>query len=279
MSQIITVNPTNYVAKLKEHVEPMVKIGQVALKNAQELVIKTDDDLKLAKEDWVKHRLSLKDTEDARTALTKPLNDALGLINGTFKDASTPLTEAREILNQKSSAYERKKEAERQEAARLAREAAAKEEARLKKIKEDQEREWREKEAERTRQAEELARKAAREKDAEKRAEMEAAAEKQRQEAAKAREKADLRAQEAQETFIPTETVEKTVVKVTGAKAVVRYFFEVLDAKIVPVEWCGKTIRPVDEKVLGEIAKGLKLDNKAPSPIPGIRFWSENKLG
>lgn len=276
MNDIININPTNYVDRLKSHVAQYNADAKTALKNAQELVIAGDDDCRLAKEDWVKHRETQKIVEDDRTSLTGPINDALKQINAIYKESATDLTAARDLLNQKVQTYQQEQEQIRLKAEREAQEKARKEEERIRREKEEQERQWRLKEEARRKQAEELARKAANERNEAKRAEMEAQAEKARQEAAKAQEKADERARQAAEAFVPAPVIEKTVVKVAGAKKVVRYYARVLDAKKVPVEWAGRVIRPVDEKTLNQIASGLKT---TVSPIEGVQFYSEESLG
>lgn len=275
MNAMIKVGPDNYMGKLVEHIQADVKESALALKNAQELVITNDEDLRIAKEDFVAMRDREKTLEETRKEIVTPLNDVVKQVNSLFKTPATAWADARSIIERKGAEYARVKEEARLKAEREAQEKARKEEERIRKEKEAQEKAWREKEEAKRREAEELDRKAQEEKNAEKRAEMEAQAEKARQDAAKAQDKANDRAIEAQNAFIPAPTIEKTEVKVAGAKKVTRYYAQVIDAKKVPVEWCGRILRPVDEGIISEIARGLKTTQ---SPIEGIRFYSEEKM-
>ena len=279
MNEIITIGPVNYQAKIKEHVQPANEESALILRHAQELTIKDDETLRAAKEDWVAIRTKLQIHEDDRKSVTVPLNDILGQVNAGFKTATVAWTTAREILNKKVQEYNQKKEQDRQEAERKAQEAARKEEERIRKEKEAQEAAWRAKEEAAKREIARLEAEAAKAKNEAARAKAEEAAAKARAEAEKAAAKAAERAQEAQSAFVPAPTIEKVVTKVAGAKMVTRYFFKILKPELVPVEWNGKMLRPVDDKALGEIARGMKLDGKKPSPIPGVQFWSEEKMG
>ena len=275
MNEMIQIGPQDYMSKLKAHVEVASNDSALALRHAQEFQITTDDDLRVAKEDFVAYREKMKAIEDDRKVITVPLNDILDQVNSLFKNPAENWKAARALLERKGADYAQKKEQERLKLEREAQERARKEEERIRKEKEAQERAWREKEEAKRKEAEELARKALETKNAAKRAELEAQAEKMRQEAARAQDKANERAQQAAEAYVPAETIEKTEVKVAGAKKVVRYYAKVIDPAVVPVEWNGRMIRPVDEGVLGDIARALKSNQ---SPIPGVKFWSEEKM-
>jgi hypothetical protein len=203
-----------------------------------------------------------KQLEEERTKITKPMDAAKAAVMNLFRKPATILEDAEKAIKSAMIAYDNEQEKIRAEKERMAREAAAKEEARQRKIKEDQERAWREKQEAARKEAEALAQKAAKEKNEAKRAEMEAQAAKARQEEAKAQEKADERAQQAQEVFVPVEAVEKTTEQPKGTSFRTVWEFEIVDVNAIPREW----MIP-DTKTIG----GAIRSTQGKINIPGVK--------
>lgn len=273
--QLITIAPGNYESALRENIKLENEQADLAVKTAEKLVIKNDQQLKDAKEDFTIIRGRIRDLEDRRTSIVAPINAAVKAINDLFRIPADKLAKAKLATEQKVVAYERQKEEERLAEERRLREEAEREERKRREEKERQEREWREKEAKAKAEAEEKARKAQEATNAKEKARLEAEAEKARQIADKAKEKADSRAIEASEVFVAPKTVEKVAVKVAGTRQVERWFAQVIDESKIPDTFAGRSLWKIDESALNELAKSLKTRD---CPIPGVRFYSESKL-
>lgn len=274
-NEMIQIGPDDYLAKLKIHTSKTNKTALFILEEVKALVIADDATLKTAKEDDVNYRIRLKEIDEDRKSITAPINQALDEVNAAFKAPTESYKSAREILARKIREYEAQKEAERKEAERRAQEKARQEEERIRKEKEAQERAWREKEAKAREEAERAEKAAQNARSEAQRQKLEAEAEAKRKEAEKAQEKANERAIQAQEAYVPPEPVveQKEEVKVAGfRKKAVKWTAEVTDQKLVPVEWSGRMLRPVDNSIINEIARALKTK---VSPIPGVRFLSD----
>jgi hypothetical protein len=196
--------------------------------------------------------------EAKRTSMTRPLNETLKKINEFFKGLAARPLAAEATLKGAMLKFQREQEAVRvAEEARL-REAAKKEEERQLKIKEEQERAWREKEEEARERAKKLAA-------AGKAAEAEAA----RIEAEKAAKKADERAAQAENIFVPVPTVESQVSKVKGLAIKTEWKFEIVDAKQIPADF----LMP-DEKAIGAFVRATK----GAKSIAGVRIFSVENM-
>lgn len=275
MTELIQIGPIDYRMKLKERNAVALETANNRLKAAQDLVITDTESLRGAKEDHAKWREDLKTLEEDRKAIVGPLNAVVDEVNASFKEPAEILKQARLITEKKATAYEAKVEADRRAAEEKARAEAKKEEERIRKEKEEQAAAWQKKQDE-AKEREEAALKAG---DSE-------GAEKARKDAEKAEIKAQERQEQAETVFVAPTIAHVEKVKVAGTKAITRYYARILDKNKVPVEWCGREIRPVSESVLGEIAKALKIDttrkdpsgNVVKSPIEGVEFYSEARL-
>lgn len=252
-NEVIEVSPIS-----TRSAETATEAALATLHSAKMIVIKTDNERKVAGEAFNEIRERMKRVEEERKKITTPLNAALDAVNALFKRPYTMLKEARDITERACVDYDQEKERIRQEQERKLREEAAKEEARQRAIKEEQERQWREKEAKAKAEADRLA--------ADGRA---AEADKARVEAEKARAKAEERAQQAAEVFIPAPVVVQEKVKVSGNKDVTRYDFEIVDMKIIPHEWF-----VLDEAKIAKFASATK----GTVSIPGVRIFPVKKL-
>jgi hypothetical protein len=251
--EVIEVRPIN-----TRSAEVAAEEAQACLMVARMIVIKSDDQRRGAAMAFNELRERMKIVEEERKKITTPLNAALDAVNALFKKPYTMLKEARDITEKACIAYDNEKERARQEEERRLREIAAKEEARQRQIKEEQERVWREK-AEKARQEE------IRLQNEGKAAE----AEKARQEAARAQAKAEERAQQAAEVFVPAPVIAQEKVKVAGTKDVTRYDFEITDMKLIPHEWF-----VLDEAKIAKFATATK----GTVTIPGVRIFAVKKL-
>ena len=203
-----------------------------------------------------------KQLEDERTKITKPMDAAKKAVLDLFRRPAKILEDAEQAIKSSMIEYDNEQERIRAEKERQAREVAAREEARQRKIKEDQERAWREKEEKARKEAEEAAKKAMATKNAAERARLEDEAEKARQEAAKAQAKAEERAQQAQEVFVPTEAVEKTVEQPKGTSYRTVWEFEVTCVEAIPREWMVPDLKSIG---------GAIRSTQGKINIPGVR--------
>lgn len=78
---------------------------------------------------------------------------------------------------------------------------------------------------------------------------------------------------EAKAAPSPTVHVASSVPKVASIKGRVNQKFEVVDAKLIPHEWC----KP-DEVRIGEKIRSMKNPKLAMALIPGIRVWEEDSI-
>jgi len=252
--EIIEVKPINTKAAELATIEAETLLAEV-----KTIIIKSDADRKDVVEKFFNpSREAIKNLEAERKKISVPLNSALDALNALFKRPAMYFKEVRDTAESKVVSYDAKVRAEVEEQNRKLREAAAKEEARKKAEKEAQERAWREKEAKAKAEADRLA--------AEGRAEEAAKA---RAEAEKASAKADERAQQAQEVFVPAPVIERVKEKVAGEREVVRWDYEIVDLMAIPDEFW-----KLDEQRLAKFAR----DNKELAKVSGVRFFPINKL-
>jgi len=263
--------------------EELIEVQPISTRSAEVAVHEAEDTLSLAKVIVIRndaHRTAaagefnvirerMKKLEEERKKITTPLNAALDAVNALFKKPYTILKEARDITEKACIAYDAEKERIRQEGERRLREAAAKEEARQRAIKEEQERAWRAKEAAARAEEARLQAEITKAKNAKARAEAEAAMAKAREEAAKAAAKAAERAQQAAEVFVPAPSIAQEKVKVAGTKDVTRYDFEIVDMALIPHEWF-----VLDEPKIAKFATATK----GTVAIPGVRIFAVKKL-
>lgn len=262
--EIIEVKPINVKGAELAMIEAELMMNQ-----SKNIVIKNDDDRKLANATFNLAREGMKKIEEERKKITVPLNNALDAVNALFKRPYNFFKEARDTAEKACISYDSEKERIRlAEEARL-REIARKEEERLRKIKEEQERAWREKEAKARAEEARLQAEIANAKNEKARAEAEAAAAKAREDAAKAAAKAAERAQQAAEVFVPAPTLQQAKVEVSGEKNITRWDYEITDMDAIPDDfWC------LDEQKLAKFAR----DTKGTVKVAGIRFIPMKKL-
>ena len=275
--QLIKVAPPAYekpMQAVRDFTEQEAQAANLALLDAQKLVVKTDEQCKTAMESFVMARDRINALEDNRKSVTGPLNGLVGTINDLFRVPSDKLKQARDLYNKKAVDYKREQEAKREEEERQARLKAEAEERRKREEKEAQERAWREKEAKAKAEAEAAERKAREAKNDKDRAAAEAVAAKARSDAEKAAEKANPRAQEAAEVVVapePTKVVEAPKVAGFRSKSV-KWYAKVVDPTQVPQNYGGRQLWVIDQKALDALATALKTKD---CPIPGVRFYSE----
>lgn len=272
--QLITVTPTNYSKAIEEFTKEESKAADLSLSDARGLVIKTEDQCKLAMESFVIARNRVNTLEEKRTSVTGPLGDVVKAINDLFRTPADKLKEARDLYNKKAVAWRREQEELRLAEEKRLREVAEREERRIREEKEAQERAWREKEAKAKREQEEAERRLKAAKTAEARAKAEEEAERARKAAQVAQDKANERAQQAATVFVAPKTVEKPDIKVAGFRSKpVKWYAKVINPALIPAEYAGRKLWVVDEKALNELATCLKTNE---SPIPGVRFYTES---
>lgn len=98
---------------------------------AQSIVIKTVDGYQQASDYLKSVKGLLRQIEDARTRVTKPLNEALRQVNSQAKEASAPLLTAETQIKRAMLTYSAEQERIRREEQRKAEEAARKERERI----------------------------------------------------------------------------------------------------------------------------------------------------
>lgn len=217
---------------------------------------------------------AIKQIEDQRVAITKPINESLRAVNAQAKEAAEPFLKAETAIKGAMVTYSDEQERIRREEQRRVEAAAAAERARLAALQREEERKAREK-AEALRREQEEAARRAREAEAAGRAEeaRKAAAEaaKLAAQAVKVEEKSadKIETLQLREAMVVAPVVEREAPKVAGVSTREVWRFEVLDAAQVPRQYLA-----VDEAKIRKVVQALKAD----AQIPGVRVWSERQL-
>ena len=203
---------------------------------------------------------ALKQIEEQRTSITKPLNDALRNANAQAKVAAAPFEDAERTIKRALVAYTDEQERLRRDAQRKADEAARKERERI------------------DAQAREVERKAREKAEADRRAADEAAAAGRAEEAARLAERAATTEAKAAEKVEALEVRAATVVapiiqreppKVAGISTREVWKFRISNAAAVPREYCA-----IDEARIRKVVAALKGD----TAIPGVEVYAERVM-
>ena len=203
---------------------------------------------------------ALRQIEEQRTSITKPMNDALRNANAQAKVAAAPFEEAERSIKAAMITFADEQERIRREEQRRLDEAARREREKL--------------EA----QAREAERKAREEAEAKRRAADEAAAAGRAAEAAKLAAQADRVEAKAAAKVEDLEVRAASVVapitrseapKVAGTATREEWLFEITDPALVPREYL-----VIDESKIGKVVRALKSDTS----IAGIRVYSRRVL-
>ncbi len=236
------------VVELQSSVERLVAVADV-------MPVKDEVDERAATDMLVAIKRQLSGSEAARKALVQPLNDHVGMINTTIKDARKPLEAAEEKLKRRVAAFRQQQERERQEEiARL----QAEEEARQR--------------AEEERQA---ALRAEQQRIADEQAAAEAAGDVAEQERLREAEENRRRAEEMlqRDQHAPTElevpAARPSTIQTAAGRATIRkrWVHELVDEMRVPREY----LMVDDRLVRAAIGDGVR-------EIPGIRIFPEDDV-
>lgn len=203
---------------------------------------------------------ALKQIEEQRVAITKPINDSLRAVNAQAKAAAVPFETAEREIKARMVEYSDEQERIRREEQRKAEEAARRERERLAELQRKAEAKARE-EAEALRRQAEEAESAGRAAEA---ARLSAKAEKVEDRAAEKVEDLQLR-----EAMVVAPVVERETPRIAGTSFREVWKFEVTDPAQVPRQYLA-----VDEAKVRKVVQALKGD----AEIPGVRIWSERQL-
>lgn len=203
---------------------------------------------------------ALKQIEDQRVAITKPINDSLRAVNAQAKTASEPFEAAEREIKGRMVEYSNAQERLRQEEQRKAEEAARRERARLATLQAETEAKARA-EQERLRREAEAAAAAGRAAEAAKLA----------AKADKAEEKAAAKVEELQmrEAMVVAPVIQREAPKVAGVATREVWKYRVADPALVPREYL-----MLDEQKIGKVVRALKGDTQ----IAGVEVYSERHL-
>lgn len=207
-------------------------------------------------------KLKSSNLDARRKEITGPLDKAKASVMALFKPPLSLLKEAEQIIKDAQLKYLDEQEKIRRDKEEKLRQKAEAE----RRKKEAQEAELRRKEEEKRREAEALAAKAAKAKDTKTRVDAQAAADKATAEADRAAAKAEIKGNEAATVVAPTIA---PVEIAKGSAVVIRWYAEVVDKKLVPIEYMVPNM-----KLLNDIAPKMKDNIK----IPGVVFKSERGI-
>lgn len=227
---------------------------------AQIKTIKTAEQFTTAGELLKTVKGALRQIEEQRVAITKPINESLRAVNAQAKAAAAPFETAEREIKSRMVEYSNEQDRIRREEQRKAEEAARRERDRLAERQRKAEAESREKAEALRRQAEE-AEAAGRAAEA---AKLAAKAEKVEERAAEKVEDLQLR-----EAMVVAPVIECEAPKVAGIATREVWRFEVTDPALVPREYL-----VVDEAKIGKVVRALKGD----TAIAGVRVYSERQL-
>lgn len=202
---------------------------------------------------------ALKQIEEQRVAITKPINDSLRAVNAQAKSAAAPFEAAEREIKARMVEYSNEQERIRLEEQRKAEAAARAERERL------------------ARQAAEAEAKARAEQDRLRREAEEAAAAGRAAEAAKLSAKAEkveeraaakVEALQLQEAMVVAPVIQREAPKVAGVSFRDVWKFEVTDPAAVPRQYL-----VIDESRIRKVVQALRGD----ADIPGVRVWCEKQ--
>lgn len=203
---------------------------------------------------------ALRQIEDQRVAITKPMNDALRATNAQAKTASAPFETAEREIKARMVEYTNEQERVRREEQRKAEEAARAERERLAKLAREAEEKARA-EQERLRKEAEAAAAAGRAAEA---AKLNARADRVEEKTAAKVEELQVR-----EASVVAPVIQREPPKVAGVSTREVWLFEVNDPTQVPRQYL-----IVDESKIRKVVQALKGD----AQIPGVRVYSERQI-
>lgn len=248
--------------------EKAVTEAQEILSRAKGVVIQNDDDYRIAGAEFVAIKNRIKDLENQRVAITKPMDAAKAAVMDLFRRPKEVLEAALAFREKPMAAYQQEKERLRRDA-----EAAARRETeRLQREAREREREERERLAEIQRQEDEARRLAV--------------AAPNPMAAFLAKQKVEELAQAATEqTTVVTNTIREAVTvqavvdfvpKATaaGTSARTNWKFRIVNPDLIP-----RNYMTPNEPEIGAMVRMLKDKDKAEATIPGIEVFSEITIG
>ena len=203
---------------------------------------------------------ALKQIEEQRVAITKPINDSLRAVNAQAKTASEPFLKAESAIKAVMVTYQDEQERLRREAQRRVEEIARKERERLAALQREEERKAREKAEALRRQAEEA--------EAAGRA-AEAARLAARATATEEKSAAKVEDLQLREAMVVAPVIDREPPKVAGVSTREVWKFRVTNAALVPDQY-----KVVDEARIRKVVQALKAD----ANIPGVEVWSERQM-
>lgn len=203
---------------------------------------------------------ALKQIEEQRVAITKPINESLRVVNSQAKVAAAPFETAEREIKARMVEYSDEQDRLRREEQRKAEAAAAAERARLAKLQAEAEAKARAEQDRLRREAEEAAA-----------AGRAAEAAKLAAKADKVEEKAAAKVEELQlrEAMVVAPMIQREAPKVSGVSTREVWKFEITDPSLVPREYL-----VIDETKVRKVVQALRGDTQ----IPGVRVYSERQL-
>lgn len=227
---------------------------------ARAIVIKTAKQYEDAADYLKSIKGMLKRIEEARTRVTKPLNESLREVNRQAKEASDPLALAEAQIKSAMVAHQNEQERLRLEQQRQADEVARKERDRIETQRREAEAKARA-EQDRLRKEAEAAAAAGRTAEAAKLA----------AKAASVAEKSAARdaALEERSAMVVAPVIQREAPKVSGISAREVWRYEITDPDLLPREY---TIP--DEKAIGGVVRSLKGNTR----IAGVRVWKDTSM-
>jgi uncharacterized membrane protein YqiK len=224
------------------------------------LVIKSEEGFQAAASRLKEIKGALAQIEDARTRITKPLNESLRETNAQAKAAAAPFLADEIVIKNAMIRYSNEQDRIRQEEQRRANEAAEKERRRLQAIADETARKARE-EAEKKRREAEAAAAAGRQAEADR---LRAAASRVEEKAA---EKSELFENRASQVVAPIATQEAP--KVAGISVPKVWTFDIIDPMAIPREFL-----IVDETRIRKVVQAMK----GSTNIPGVRVSEVKRI-
>lgn len=239
-----------------EQVQQMTSDATAVVELAEAFEIDSPEMYTAAGNELKRIKTRIKDNEEARKALVKPLNDHVKFINDQFREPVNLLKKAEQIIKKSILAYDQEQERIRREQQRKAEEAARAEEERLRKEAEEK--------AAKARAEAEEKRKAAQ------KAEDQAAQQKAAEEAAQA----ELQAQEAEEQASMKPHVHVPVMANDSPKVKGISKRKVWKARVVDFSKLPDDYKVANEKALGALARSTQ----GSMNIPGVEFYADETI-
>jgi hypothetical protein len=224
------------------------------------VTIRTPDQFTRAGELLKAVKGALKQIEDQRVAITKPINESLRAVNAQAKTAAAPFETAEREIKARMVEYSNEQERIRREEQRKVEAAAAAERARLVRLQAEAEAKARA-EQERLRREFEEAAAAGRAAEA---AKLAARADRVEEKSA-----AKIEALQIQEAQVVAPVIQREPPKVAGVATREVWKFRVTDPALVPDQY-----KVIDESRIRKVVQALKAD----ANIPGVEVYSERQL-